>query len=100
MDVPINPFTPTFGIVPPIMAGRTYLIDDVVRALDRGPGDPNLATIYVGARGTGKTALLSYLSSEAQRHGWISVGVAAALECWKTFTSKRVKLRLNISIAA
>lgn len=78
MDVPINPFTPTFGIVPPIMAGRTYLINDVVRALDRGPGDPNLATIYVGARGTGKTALLSYLSSEAQRHGWISVGVAAA----------------------
>lgn len=73
-----NPFTPTFGIVPPIMAGRTYLIDDVVRALDRGPGDPNLATIYVGARGTGKTALLSYLGSEAQRHGWISVGVAAA----------------------
>lgn len=49
-----NPFTPTFGIVPPYMAGRTYVIEDIVRALDRGPGDPNLATIFIGARGTGK----------------------------------------------
>lgn len=48
-----NPFTPTFGIVPPYMAGRTYVIEDIVRALDRGPGEPNLATIFIGARGTG-----------------------------------------------
>lgn len=73
-----NPFTPTFGIVPPFMAGRTYIIDDILRALDRGPGDPNLSTIFIGARGTGKTALLSYLSSEAASHGWIAVSVAAA----------------------
>lgn len=73
-----NPFTPTFGIVPPYMAGRTYVIEDIVRALDRGPGDPNLATIFIGARGTGKTALLSYLADEALEHGWISVSVVAA----------------------
>ena len=73
-----NPFTPTFGMVPPFMAGRTYIIDDILRALDRGPGDPNLSTIFIGARGTGKTALLSYLSSEAGSHGWIAVSVAAA----------------------
>lgn len=78
MDMLNNPFTPTFGTVPPIMAGRTYLIEDILRAFDRGPGDPNLATIFIGARGTGKTALLSHLASEAQRHGWISVSVAAA----------------------
>lgn len=73
-----NPFTPTFGMVPPYMAGRTYIIDDILRALDRGPGDPNLATIFIGARGTGKTTLLSYLASEAGAHGWISVSVAAS----------------------
>lgn len=73
-----NPFTPTFGIVPPFMAGRAYVIDDIVRALDRGPGDPNLATIFIGARGTGKTALLSYIADEATSHGWISVNVPAA----------------------
>ncbi|MDO4437605.1 MAG: ATP-binding protein [Coriobacteriaceae bacterium] len=72
-----NPFTPTFGIVPPFMAGRTYVIEDILNALDEGPGDPNLATIFIGARGTGKTALLSYLANEATRHGWISVNVVA-----------------------
>ncbi len=72
-----NPFTPTFGMVPPFMAGRTYLIDDILNALDRGPGDPNLSTMFIGARGTGKTTLLSYLASEASAHGWIAVSVAA-----------------------
>lgn len=72
-----NPFTPTFGIVPPYMAGRAYVIEDILRALDRGPGDPNLATVFIGARGTGKTALLSYLAGEAAAHGWIAVNVVA-----------------------
>lgn len=72
-----NPFTPTFGVVPPFMAGRDYLIDDVLGALDNGPGDPNLSTVFIGARGTGKTALLSYIASEAPAHGWIAVRVSA-----------------------
>lgn len=72
-----NPFTPTFGVVPPFMAGRTYVIEDILNALDSGPGDPNLATIFIGARGTGKTALLSYLAAEANAHGWLSVNVVA-----------------------
>lgn len=42
-----NLFTPTFGMVPPFMAGRTYIIDDILRALDRGPGDPNLSTSFL-----------------------------------------------------
>lgn len=78
MDTYRNPFTPTFGMIPPFMAGRSYVIEDILRALDRGPGDPNLATIFVGARGTGKTALLSYIANEAPRRGWISVNVPAA----------------------
>lgn len=78
MDRLKNPFTPTFGVVPPFMAGRDYLIDDFLNALDAGPGDPNLATIYIGARGTGKTTLLSYLVSQAPMHGWIAVKVNAS----------------------
>ena len=46
-----NPFTPTFGVVPPFMAGRDYLIGDVLGALDNGPGDPNLSTVF--SRGAG-----------------------------------------------
>ena len=47
------------------------------RAFDRGPGDPNLSTILVGARGTGKTALLSYLAEVALSRGWVAASVTA-----------------------
>ena len=61
-----NPFTPVFGKVPPYMAGRQPLIDAVVDAFEHGgTGNPNLSSIFVGPRGTGKTALLSYLGFEA-----------------------------------
>lgn len=70
-----NPFTPNFGQVPLYMAGRKFLLGEIERALENGPGDPALSSILVGARGTGKTALLSHLSCQAQQAGWISVDV-------------------------
>lgn len=72
-----NPFTPTFGIVPAHLAGRQGILDDMRQAFDNGIGDPNLSTILIGARGTGKTALLSCIAEEAERHGWISANVVA-----------------------
>lgn len=72
-----NPFTPTFGSVPPFMAGREQILRDIESAFDNGPGDPNLSTIFTGARGTGKTALLTYLSQAALAHGWVSANVSA-----------------------
>ena len=54
-----SPFTPGFGSVPPHLAGREGLLEDMRRAFERGKGDPNLSTIIIGPRGTGKTALLS-----------------------------------------
>ncbi len=72
-----NPFTPSFGKVPPHMAGRDQVVCDLLDALDNGAGDPNLTTILVGARGTGKTALLTSVSREARSRGWVSVDVSA-----------------------
>lgn len=57
-----SPFTSTFRSVPPFLAGREHILRDINRGLINGPGDPNLSTIFTGARGTGKTALLSLLS--------------------------------------
>ncbi len=59
MEYSKNPFTPTFGSVPPFLAGREHILRDINRGFINGPGDPNLSTIFTGARGTGKTALLS-----------------------------------------
>ena len=72
-EVMPNPFTPTFGKVPAIMAGRGPLIDELLASYDNGPGDPNLTTIVVGARGTGKTALLASVGTLAEGSGWIAV---------------------------
>lgn len=72
-----NPFTPTFGVIPAHMAGREHIISELIRALEAGLGDPGLTTILTGARGTGKTALLSYLADEASSRGWIAANVSA-----------------------
>lgn len=73
-----NPFTPTFGMVPHFLAGRREIVGDMSRAFVNGPGDPNLSTILVGARGTGKTALLTCIAEEASSHGWLTASVSAA----------------------
>ena len=73
----INPFTPTFGRIPPLLAGRKRIINDILEGLDNGPGDPNRSTIFVGARGSGKTVLLAKIAEEASANGWISVNVNA-----------------------
>ena len=73
-----NPFTPTFGIVPPIMAGREELVEELSCAFANGLGDPNLCTILAGARGTGKTAGLSFIADAASAQGWIAAQTTAA----------------------
>lgn len=72
-----NPFTPTFGRVPFLMAGRDDIVVEIESAFENGPGDPGLSTIFTGARGTGKTALLVYLSRLATQRGWIAVNTSA-----------------------
>lgn len=78
MQAARNPFTPTFGMVPPFMAGRDRLMREMERAFDDGLGNPNLATILIGARGTGKTTLLSRIAAAAQERSWVAVNVVAA----------------------
>jgi len=72
-----NPFTPTFGSIPLQLAGRDNIIREILEGLDNGSGDPNRATIFMGARGSGKTVLLAKIAEEASANGWISANVNA-----------------------
>ena len=72
-----NPFTPTFGQIPLFMAGRNDLLSRMGRAFDQRGRAIELTTLISGARGTGKTSLLGYVAEMAERHGWVSVSVAA-----------------------
>lgn len=73
----MNPFTPSFGKVPPILAGRRFLINDFERAFVSDPNDPNLCSLFSGPRGVGKTVLLSYLAKKAEASGWVAANVTA-----------------------
>lgn len=66
-----NPFTPNFGSEPLVMAGREEIIAGMDRAFRNGPGDPRLTSIFIGARGTGKTALLNAVPHIAANYGWV-----------------------------
>jgi len=72
-----NPFTPSFGSIPLQLAGRDIILHDILEGLGNGPGDPYRATIFVGARGTGKTVLLAKIAEDASANGWVSVNVNA-----------------------
>lgn len=72
-----NPFTPIFGKVPAYMAGRAQLTRDMETAFGSEGNDPNLVSLFVGPRGTGKTAMLSLCADMAEADGWISARVTA-----------------------
>lgn len=73
-----NPFTPVFGKVPPYFAGRESIIDNMTSVFEHPDNNPDRCTLFVGARGTGKTALITHLAHIAEQSGWISANVTAS----------------------
>lgn len=72
-----NPFTPSFGEVPLVMAGRSQLVAEFDRAFSSRTRRPSLTSLVSGARGTGKTALLTLIEERAQERGWIAVDLVS-----------------------
>ena len=72
-----NPFTPTAGAVPPLLIGRDAELDEIADSLEDGPGAPGRLTMVTGARGVGKTTLLTEVTTRAQPLGWVVVDETA-----------------------
>lgn len=72
-----NPFSPTFGVSPPLLVGRDDLLEDFGDALDGGPGSPGRSTLYTGARGVGKTVMLTAVENQARQRGWLVISETA-----------------------
>lgn len=70
-----NPFTAKFGKVPVYFAGREDVISEITLMFEED--EEAACCLLVGARGTGKTALLTYFSCVAERLGWVSANVSA-----------------------
>ncbi len=73
-----NPFRPSFGTTPIVVAGREAVVAQVGIALQEGPGSPYRFTLISGARGAGKTVLLNLIEDEATRLGWHVVRIPAS----------------------
>lgn len=72
-----NPFKPTAGAEPPVLAGRKKVIDDFTDGLTEGPGAPGRLMRISGPRGSGKTVLLTKLGDIAKDKGWAVVDETA-----------------------
>ena len=72
-----NPFKPTAGAEPPVLAGRKKVIDDFTDGLTEGPGAPGRLMRISGPRGSGKTVLLTELGYIAKDKGWVVVDETA-----------------------
>lgn len=73
-----NPFHPSFGVSPPLLVGREVVIEEFVEALEDGPGSSGRATLYTGARGSGKTVMLNAIEDRAKERGWLVVSETAS----------------------
>lgn len=68
-----NPFSPTFGASPPLLAGRDAILEDVDDALETGPTHPDYTTLFIGVRGAGKTVMLNAVEDLARKRGWLAI---------------------------
>lgn len=68
-----NPFSPTFGASPPVLAGRDEILEDVDDALETGPTHPDYTSLFIGVRGAGKTVMLNAVEDLARQRGWLAI---------------------------
>lgn len=75
-----NPFKPSAGSTPPLLVGRDEVLDDFAAALSDGPGAPGRLAFVTGARGVGKTVMLTKMGDIAHREGWVVIDETATQE--------------------
>lgn len=86
-----NPFKPTAGAEPPVLAGRKKVIDDFTDGLTEGPGAPGRLMRISGPRGSGKTVLLTELGDIAKGKGWVVVDETAGKGLVDRITERLVR---------
>ncbi|MDR0944634.1 MAG: AAA family ATPase [Bifidobacteriaceae bacterium] len=72
-----NPFKPMSGAVPPLLVGREAALAELADSFDNGPGAPARLALFTGARGVGKTVMLTETELLARRRGWATVAGTA-----------------------
>ena len=63
--------------MPPLLLGRQWATDRFSESIDDGSGAPDLLTLVTGARGIGKTVMLTELGDVARGRGWVVIDETA-----------------------
>jgi hypothetical protein len=71
-------FLPSFGNRPQHLVGRETVVESFLSGLSKPVGHPVRATLYIGQRGMGKTALLLEFSSRAVALDYVVARVTAS----------------------
>lgn len=85
-----NPFRPTFGVSPTVLAGRDSLLESFRLGLAEGPGSPFRALLISGARGMGKTVLLNEFEDAAAEQGWVRLRTHPEADMLATLTDTTI----------
>lgn len=91
----MNPFRPTFGASPHLWAGRQQILTDFATGLAGGPGDPHRSLVIGGARGIGKTVLLTELEDIAISNGWVVLRATGREDTVDTLVNSTIPAKLN-----
>lgn len=91
----MNPFRPTFGASPHHWAGRRQILDDFAAGLGGGPGDPHRSLVIGGARGIGKTVLLTELEDLAITQGWVVLRATGREDTVDTLVHSTIPAKIN-----
>jgi hypothetical protein len=73
----MNIFFPTFGNKPEHIVGRDRIISNFMNGLSHRVGHPDRASIFIGQRGMGKTALLLEFAARAEQMDFVPASVNA-----------------------
>ncbi|MGM1029227.1 MAG: AAA family ATPase [Actinomycetota bacterium] len=81
-----NPFRPSFGRTPPVLAGRDGLIARFDDTFGDGAWAPERISLIRGLRGIGKTVLLNAIEDAARRAHWFVISETARLDLVHSLT--------------
>lgn len=73
-----NPFSPSFGVTPRVLAGRDTALAAFRDSFSGGAGAPARTVLVVGSRGLGKTVMLNEFEDAALRAGWLAVSESSS----------------------
>ena len=71
-----NPFSPRFGAVPPVLAGRREILREMSLVADGDFNSPSCASLLLGTRGMGKTTLLQVVEDDFAGRGWLALSIS------------------------